>query len=244
MKRYTTISCFCCLILFSATIVYGQGFTGPGANTGSSRQTSAFFEPIPVSQARTLPKDSWVVLSGNIVNTLPGGKYYTFRDSSPSNEGGGEITVEIEPKVWRGLSVEPSDRVVISGEVEVKKGQVSIDVKAVSGAGRMNARQGQAVTITKPITVNEVKNLPNNSWVILAGNIVNNVGKGKYTFRDSAASIEGSPSKEGGGEIVVEIDKKTWRGLSVNASDRVEIHGKLEIKRGQFSIEVEAIRGL
>ena len=240
MKKYT-FSCFCCLILlFSAAIVHGQGFTGPGSNNdirSNSRliQPVPVFEPIRVSEARNLPKDSWVVLSGNIVNTLPGGKYYTFRDSAPSNEGGGDITVEIEPKVWRGLSVEASDRVVISGEVEVKKGQVSIEVKAVSGSGRMNAKQGQAVTITQPITVNEAKNLPNNSWVILAGNIVNSLGKEKYTFRDSAASSEA-------GEIAVEIDKKTWRGLSVGVSDRVEIHGKLEIKRGQFSIEVEAIR--
>ena len=127
MKKNTSIS-ICCLLLFSSSgIVYGQGFNGPGADTNRPGRPTAFFEPIPVSQARTLPKDSWVVLSGNIVNTLPGGKYYTFRDSS------GDITVEIEPKVWRGLSVGVSDRVEIHGELEIKRGQFSIKAKAVRG---------------------------------------------------------------------------------------------------------------
>ena len=239
MIRYTSIFSFCCLLfLFLAAIVHGQGFNGPRADANRPGLPIPVFEPIQVSEARNLPKDSWVVLSGNIINTLPGGKYYTFRDSS------GDITVEIEPKVWRGLSVEVSDRVVISGEVEVKKGQVSIEVKAVSGSGRMNTRGGHAVTVTQPITINEAKNLPNNSWVVLSGNIVNSLGKTKYTFRDSSPSVEGSPSKERGGEIIVEIDRKTWRGLSVGVSDRVEIHGKLKIKKGLYSIDVEAVRGL
>ena len=224
MKKYTFF-CICCLLcLFLPAIVYGQGFSGPGAS--GSGQPAAFFEPILLSQARALPKDSWVVLSGTIVNTLPGGKYYTFRDSS------GEIAVEIGAKVWRGLSVEPSDRIVIYGKVKVKKGQVSIEVKAVSGSNRTNVRQGQAVTIMLPITVSEARNLPHGSWIILTGNIVNSLGKEYYTFRDST------------GEITIEIERKVWRGLSVGVSDRIEIHGELEIKKGQYSIEVKAIRGL
>jgi len=213
-------------LLFVTVIVHGQGFNGPGVNNNRQGQPVMVNVPILVSAARNLPKDSWVVLSGNITNTLPGGKYYTFRDSS------GEITIEIEPKVWRGLSVEPSDRVVIGGEIEVNKGQVLIEVKTISGSGRMNTRQGQALTITQPITVNEARNLPNDSWVIAAGNIINFVGKEYYTFRDSS------------GEISVEIKREVWRGLSVGVSDMVEIHGDLKIKKGQFSIEVKAIRKL
>jgi len=224
MKKFTFLCSICFLLLSLPAIIYGQGFSGPGADTGRPGQPAAFFEPIPVSQARTLPKDSWVVLSGNIVNTLPGGKYYTFRDTS------GEITVEIEPKVWRGLSVEPSARIVIHGKVEVKKGQVSIEAKAVSGSGRANTRQGQSVTITQPITVNEAKNLSHGSWVVLTGTIVSSLGKEYYTFRDTS------------GEITVEIERKIWRGLSVGISDRVEIHGELEIKGGRVSIEVKAVK--
>jgi uncharacterized protein (TIGR00156 family) len=211
------------LLCVTAT-VYGQGFNGPGADNNRQGQPVMVAAPITVSEAKNLPKDSWAVLSGNIINTLPGGKYYTFRDSS------GEIIVEIEPKVWRGLSVEPSDRVAIGGEIEVKKGQVSIEVKTISGSGRMSTRQGQAVTVIQPITVNEAKNLPHDSWVIITGNIINSLGKEHYTFRDSS------------GVINVEIERETWRGLSVGVSDRVEIQGELEIKKGQFSIDVKAIR--
>ena len=125
MKKIIFFGLCCSLLFFSAAAIHGQGFNGPGTDTGRPDRPVAFFEPIPVSQARTLPKDSWVVLSGNIINTLPGGKYYTFRDTS------GEITVEIEPKVWRGLSVGVSDTVEIHGKLEIKKGQISIDVKAV-----------------------------------------------------------------------------------------------------------------
>ena len=213
-------------LLFVTVVVQGQGFNGPGIDNNRQRQPVMINAPIPVSEARNLPKDSWVALSGNIIKTLPGGKYYMFHDSS------GEITVKIEPKVWRGLSVEPSDRVVLGGEIEVNKGQVSIDVKTVYGSGRMNTRQGQAVTITQPITVNEAKSLPHDSWVIVTGNIVNFLGKEYYTFSDSS------------GEINVKIEREVWRGFSIGVSDRVEIHGELKIKRGQPSIEVEAIRKL
>jgi uncharacterized protein (TIGR00156 family) len=226
MKKRTLSVIWFFSLLFITVIVHGQGFNGPVIDNNRQGLRVMVNTPIPVSEARNLPKDSWVVLSGNIINTLPGGKYYTFRDSS------GEITVEIEPKVWRGLSVEPSDRVVIGGEIEVNKGQVSIEVKTVSGPGRRNTRQGQAVTITQPITVNEVRNLPHDSWVIVTGNIINSLGKEYYMFRDSSD------------EITVKIEREIWRGLSIGVSDRVEIHGELKIKRGQFSIEVEAIRKL
>jgi uncharacterized protein (TIGR00156 family) len=56
------------------------------------------------------------------------------------------------------------------------------------------------------------------------------LGKEYYTFRDSS------------GEIIVEIEREAWRGLSIGVSDRIEIQGELEIKKGQLSIDVKAIR--
>jgi len=221
MKERTLPAIWLASLVFVTAVVHGQGHH----KHGRPAMTSA---PIPVSEARNLPKDSWVVVSGTIVNALPGGKYYMFRDSS------GEITVEIEPKVWRGLSVGPSDKVVIGGEIEVKKGQVSIEAKTISGAGRMSSRHGQPVTCTRPITVNEARNLPHDSWVIITGTIVSPLEKEHYTFRD--------PS----GEITVEIEKEAWRGLSVNVSDRVELCGELKAGKGPYpvKIKVKAIRKL
>ena len=201
--------------------VVQQGFTGP---TLTQSQAVMVSQPITVNEARNLPHDSWVVLNGNIVNMLHGGRNYTFRDSS------GEITVDIGPKEWRGLSVGVSDRVEIYGEVKIHRGQISIKVHAITGAGRTN-RSGQAVTVNRPITIGEAVNLPHDSWVILNGNIVNMLHGGRnYTFRDSS------------GEITVDIGPKEWRGLSVGVSDRVEIYGEVKIHRGQISIKVHAIR--
>ena len=201
----------CLLLLFLPVFAYGNSFVGHAT----------------VSEARNLPNNSWVILTGNIVNVLPGGKYYTFRDTT------GEIVVEIERKVWRGSSFGPSDRVEIHGYVEVSRGQISFEAKAVAGTGTVTPVPGQVVTITHPITISEARSLANNSWVVLTGNIINEISRGKYfTFRDAT------------GDIVIEIEQKVWRGLSVGVSDVVEIHGYIEISGGQVGIEVKAIRRL
>ena len=232
MKRYTFFYILCLAAFFSAAAVYAQDrFPGPGVTPPSppsrppappaSPPAVMIEHPITVNEARNLPRDSWVILTGNIVNSLPGGRYYTFRDSS------GEIIVEIGWRVWRGLSVGATDRVEICGEVNTNRRQVSINVEAITGIDGTNSGQGQAVT------VNEARNLPRDSWVILTGNIVNTLpGQGgrNYTFRDST------------GEITVEIDRKTWRGLSVGATDRVEISGGVRTNSRQTSINVKAIR--
>jgi len=230
MKKYTFFSTCCLLLLFSATMIHGQGFIGPGSDSSvfphAQGQPVMISRTITIMEARNLPHDSWVMLAGNIVNALPGGKYYTFRDSSA------EIPVDIGLKHWRGLSAGVSDRVEIYGEVKVNRGQVSIKVHAITGSGRTNARLGQPVMVNHPITINEAVNLPHDSWVILNGNIVNSLSGGKhdYTLRDTS------------GEITVDIGPKEWRGLSVGVSDRVEIYGEVKIKKGQVSIKVQAIR--
>ena len=182
-------------------------------------------EPITVNEARNLPHDSWVTVSGNIINTLPGGINFTFRDSS------GDITVEIGSKIWRGLSVGVSDRVAISGEVRINRGLVSIRARAISGTSSPNVRPGQAITIRQPIGVAELRDVPHDSWVILNGNILNALPDGKhYTFRDHT------------GDIFIEIDQEIWRGLSVGVDDRVQIYGEVLINRGIISIKVRAIQ--
>jgi|GEM_PF-34468 len=248
MKKYTgnfrltgfavrIVFIVCCLAMFiSAEKVFAQlGFTGPAQAPFVPEQgffgQQAFAEAnwnTTVSQARNYPHDSWVVLSGNIINMLPGGRQYTFRDSS------GDIAVDIGPKEWRGLSVDMNDRVDIYGEVKTNRGLIHIKVHAITGTGRVNTRVGQSVTVTSPITINQTRNLPYDSWVVLNGNITNSLftGKHNYLFRDSS-----------GAEIVVNIGNKEWRGLSVGISDSVEIYGEIKINRsGQLHIKVHAIK--
>ena len=211
MKTLSVLGICCLLFLFLPGIVYGQAVM--------------VSHPITVIETRNLPHDSFVILTGNIVNMLSGGKNYTFRDST------GDIIVEIGAKHWRGLSVGVSDSVVIYGEVKVNRGIVSVKAHAIHGPGRVNTRPGQAVFINRPITISEAVSLPHDSFVILNGNIVNSLAKrNNYTFRDSS------------GDITVDIGDKHWRGLAIGTSDRVEIFGEVKNNRGLVTIKVHAIK--
>ena len=182
------------------------------------------FSVITVNDARVMPHDSWVVLSGNIINALPGGRHYTFRDST------GEIAVEIGQNIWRGLSVSPSDRVEICGEVVVNRGAVSVLVRAITGETEPALRQGQAITSRHNITVGTARTLPQDSWVILNGFILSALSNNTYLFSDQS------------GEILLEINNNIWRGLYVDVSDWVEVLGEVRISSGVTSIRVRALR--
>ena len=87
------------------------------------------------------------------------------------------------------------------------------------------AQQAQAVTVSQANT------LANKTPVILTGTIVQANGREKYTFRDST------------GEIIIEIERKAWQGISVGPSDTVEISGKVEKELfRKRRIEVKTIR--
>ena len=216
MRRYF----YGLLLLLTTVAAYGQGFTWPGSD-GQAVMVSRF---ISVSEAKNLPHDSWVVLNGNIVNMLPGGRQYTFRDTT------GDIAVDIGPKEWRGLSVDISDKVGIYGEIKLHRGLIHVKVHAITGTGRVNRLPGQPVTIIQPVTINEARNLPHDSWIVLSGNIVSSLSDKNYLFRDAT------------GDITVDIGRKEWRGLSVSVSNKVDIYGEVKYHRGQLIIKVHAIR--
>jgi len=214
MKKFFSIFSF--MLLFATLYIHGQGFTGPG----TSGQPVTVSQSVTINEAKNYPHDSWVVITGNIVNVLPGGRHFMFRDPS------GEIPVEIGPKEWRGLSAVISDaaenRVEICGEIKKERGQIFIKVHAITAM----ARERRSL-----ITINEAQNLSHDSWVVLTGNIVFSLPQlNDYTFRDTS------------GEITVDIGPKEWRGLSVGVSDRVEISGEVKKERGQVFIKVHAIR--
>jgi len=113
-----------CAVLFGVIVVYAQGgFTGSGnsANERGQGQT------VTVQAAKGLQDDTKVTLQGNIIRSL-GDEKYTFRDAT------GEITIEIDNKIWKGVTVSENDKVDIFGEVEVKRNSVEIDVKSIAKA--------------------------------------------------------------------------------------------------------------
>jgi len=200
------------MLLFATAFIHAQGFTGPG----TAGQPVTASQNVTIGEAKNYPHDSWVIITGNIVSSLPGGTYFMFRDSS------GEIPVEIGPKEWRGSSASASDAVEISGELKKERGQVFIKVHAITTAAK---------TKQYAVTVNDARNLYHDSWVVLTGNIVYSLTPlNNYTFRDSS------------GEITIDIGPKEWRGLSVGESDKVEISGEVKKERGQIFIKVHAIR--
>ena len=107
--------------------VRARFITGSGGTNPRAGQAVTVNQPVPVAQALNLPHDSWVVLRGNIINALPGGRNYIFSDAA-----GQTTLIDIEQRIWRGLSVGVDDNVQISGEVRINRGQVSIRVRAIS----------------------------------------------------------------------------------------------------------------
>lgn len=79
-------------------------------------------------------------------------------------------------------------------------------------------------------TVEQVKQLTDDSFVLLKGNIIKQVGKEDYIFKDST------------GEIQVEIDHKRWRGQVVSPTDLVEIAGKVDKDWNSIEIDVKSIK--
>jgi uncharacterized protein (TIGR00156 family) len=105
------------LALLAALPVHAQG--------GFIDDTEESAKIVTIEYAQTLPDDASVQLQGSIVRAL-GDEKYLFRDPS------GEIVVEIDDDVWRGVTVRPSDWVEIRGEVDKEEGSsAKIEVGAI-----------------------------------------------------------------------------------------------------------------
>ncbi|WP_029789896.1 MULTISPECIES: YgiW/YdeI family stress tolerance OB fold protein [Vibrio] len=77
-----------------------------------------------VKAAQNASDDSYVLLTGNIVQAL-GNETYLFKDNT------GEIQVEIDNEDWMGQDVSPQDRVAIRGEVDSEWTKTQIDVDTI-----------------------------------------------------------------------------------------------------------------
>lgn len=96
--------------------------------------------------------------------------------------------------------------------------------------GQTQTQQGgfNGPSISKT-TVERAKTLRDDTPVTLEGNIVEHLGKDKYTFRDQT------------GDITIEIDKNDWRGVSVSPSDKVAIHGEVDKDWSSVEIDVDSV---
>ena len=74
------------------------------------------------------------------------------------------------------------------------------------------------------ITVEQAKDLKDDTFVILRGNIKQNI----YVFTDNTGSVN------------IEIDEDEWNGLEVGPEDTVEIRG--EVDKGWTTLEIDVDR--
>jgi len=83
-----------------------------------------------------------------------------------------------------------------------------------------------------PTTAAKAKDLKDDSWVKLRGNITERLSDDRYVFRDASGTVN------------VEIDQKRWNGQNVTPQDQVEIQGKVDKDWNEFEIEVKQITKL
>ena len=129
MKKLSTLALIAVLVSAPAIAVNG-GFEGPGATTASAQtsQSGGFVDSnasqTSVADALKLNDDSWVVMSGKIVKQLDK-KHYEFTD------GTGSITLEIDRKRWRGVTVTADDKIQIRGKIDKEWRSTEVDVEEV-----------------------------------------------------------------------------------------------------------------
>ncbi|WP_312268577.1 NirD/YgiW/YdeI family stress tolerance protein [Pseudescherichia sp.] len=83
-----------------------------------------------------------------------------------------------------------------------------------------------------PTTAAKAKDLKDDSWVKLRGNITERLSDDRYVFRDASGTVN------------VEIEQKRWNGQNVTPQDQVEIQGKVDKDWNEFEIEVKQITRL
>ena len=111
MKKKTLLFCFFVIMVLNANTQQG-GFTGPG------------LQAVTVEQAKTFRDNTPVLLQGKIIQFM-GDEKYLFEDNT------GTITVEIDDRLWRGISIDENDMVEIVGEVDKSFRKIEIEVDSI-----------------------------------------------------------------------------------------------------------------
>ena len=79
------------------------------------------------------------------------------------------------------------------------------------------------------LSVADVLDKPDDSYVTVEGNIVKRIKKDKYTFQDTT------------GDIVVEIDEDVWEGRTVTPDTRVRLSGEVDKEFTKRKIDVSSL---
>lgn len=80
------------------------------------------------------------------------------------------------------------------------------------------------------MSVADIKKQPEDTYVSMQGNITKRLSKDTYNFTD------------GSDNIVVEINKKIWRGQMISPKDKVLIYGETDRDDGLFMVDAKSIK--
>ncbi|MFD1438863.1 NirD/YgiW/YdeI family stress tolerance protein [Acinetobacter terrae] len=115
-----------------ALFVTGSMLSTTSTWAGKSDQvimTEAAQNMVTVAEAKQLPDETAVMLSGTIVRKTHK-DHYELKDSS------GKIGIEVDSDLWRPMGLKAGDKVKVIGEVDTHTGQpTTIDVVQI---GRMD----------------------------------------------------------------------------------------------------------
>lgn len=81
-------------------------------------------------------------------------------------------------------------------------------------------------------SVAQAKTLRDDTWVVLEGNIVRQVGHELYEFRDSS------------GTVYIDVDDKRWLGQSASPENKVRIEGEIDKDWNSVEVDVKTLRVL
>ena len=93
---------------------------------------------------------------------------------------------------------------------------------AKHGGGFINTNQA----VSK---VADSGNWKDDQYIVLEGNIIEQVGKDDFTFKDDSGSIE------------VEIDRRAWAGQTISPADRVKIYAEVDKSWNKTELEVNRV---
>lgn len=99
----------------------------------------------------------------------------------------------------------------------------------ISNDGTAGQKGGFVATAQAITTVAKAKELPDDAWVSLEGNIVKQIGKELYEFKDST------------GTITVDIDDRRWQGQVVTPETKVQLDGEIDKEWMELEVDVKRV---
>lgn len=103
---------------------------------------------------------------------------------------------------------------------------LAVSATVAAGFSEHGTAEANSASVSR---VAALKNLPDDSYVVLEGRIEKQVRREHYIFRDASGSIE------------VEIDDDVWRGVNVTPRDRVRLTAEIDQDWNGTEVDVKSV---